>query len=89
MRMLLGRISPALPELFAPATARLSDAMKHDFPQTHEWTEIYLLPAAVRCFSEVVALALFGPQMAQDPRLVELTYGLTRNGKSPKFFVPA
>ncbi|KAI0896221.1 cytochrome P450 [Annulohypoxylon nitens] len=79
VRMLLGRISPALPELFAPATARLSDAMKHDFPQSHEWTEMYLLPAAVRCFSEVVALALFGPHMAQDPRLVELTYGLTRN----------
>lgn len=79
--MLLGRISPALPELFAPATARLSDAMKQEFPQTHEFTETYLLPAAVRCFSEVVALALFGPQMTQDPRLVQLTYELTKNGK--------
>ncbi|KAI1373812.1 cytochrome P450 [Hypoxylon crocopeplum] len=79
VRMLLGRISPALPELFAPATARLSDAMKQEFPQSHEFTETYLLPAAVRCFSEVVALALFGLEMAQDPRLVQLTYELTKN----------
>ncbi|CAI6087682.1 unnamed protein product [Clonostachys chloroleuca] len=37
------------------------------------------LPASVRCFSEGIALILYGSKMVENPRLVVLTYTLTRN----------
>ncbi|KUI71216.1 Ent-kaurene oxidase [Cytospora mali] len=81
VRMLQGRISPALPELFAPMAARISNAMKQNFPQDTErgWTAIKPLPATVLCFSEGIAMALYGAKMAGNPRLVQLTYELTQD----------
>jgi hypothetical protein len=85
VRMLLGRISPALPELLAPTTARITASMKKNFPQSDDWTVIKPLPATVICFSEGIALALFGAKMSENPRLVQLTYELTKNGEYISF----
>ncbi|KAI0444322.1 cytochrome P450 [Xylaria telfairii] len=79
VRMLLGRISPALPELFAPTATRISSAMSREFTSSDEWVVFKPLPATVRCFSEGIALALFGAKMVENSRLVELTHELTTN----------
>ncbi|KAI1147774.1 cytochrome P450 [Nemania diffusa] len=79
VRMLLGRISPALPELFAPTASRISSAISREFTTSDEWVAFKPLPATVRCFSEGIALALFGAKMAENSRLVELTHELTSN----------
>lgn len=82
VRMLLGRISPALPELFAPTASRISSAISREFTTSDEWVAFKPLPATVRCFSEGIALALFGAKMAENSRLVELTHELTSNGNT-------
>ncbi|CAH0021577.1 unnamed protein product [Clonostachys rhizophaga] len=79
VRMLQGSITPALPELFHSMAKRISDALKEEFPQIDQWTIMKPLPASVRCFSEGIALVLYGSKMVENPRLVELTYTLTRN----------
>lgn len=83
VRMLQGRISPALPELFSPMAARISASMKGNFPQTFNWAAMRPLPATVRCFSQGIALVLYGTKMSANPRLIELTYELTEDSKSP------
>ncbi|RYC62859.1 hypothetical protein CHU98_g3350 [Xylaria longipes] len=85
VRMLLGRISPALPELFAPTATRISSAISREFTSSDEWTVFKPLPATVQCFSEGIALALFGARMAENPRLVQLTHELTTNVFSVAF----
>lgn len=56
--------------------------MEREFPTDgNEWTVVTPLPAAVSCFSEGIALALYGAKMSNDPKLVELTYTLTRDGE--------
>lgn len=83
VRMLQTRISPALPELFAPTAARISASIEDQFPQNfNEWTTFRPLPATVRCFSQGIALVLYGAKMAANPRLIELTYELTESSRS-------
>ncbi|KAK0631016.1 cytochrome P450 [Bombardia bombarda] len=81
VRMLLSRISPALPDLFPLMNARISTSMELHFPSGSsgdEWTLMKPLPATVRCFSEGIALVLFGAAMVEkNPRLVHLTNELT------------
>ncbi|KAI1355957.1 cytochrome P450 [Xylaria sp. FL0043] len=79
VRMLLGRISPALPELFPGTATRISSAISREFTSCDDWTVFKPLPATVRCFSEGIALALFGAKMSENSRLVELTHELTTN----------
>jgi cytochrome P450 len=80
VRMLLSRISPALSELFPPTAARIATAMEKNFTQTYDWTVTKPLPSSVRCFSEGIAIALFGADMAaENPNLVRLTYEHTEN----------
>ncbi|KAL2020335.1 hypothetical protein VTK56DRAFT_8563 [Thermocarpiscus australiensis] len=81
VRVLLSHISPALPSLFTLTGARISRAIKNEFPQrSDEWVAMKPSKAVVRCISEAIALALFGAEMtANNPELVHLTHEHTNN----------
>ncbi|KAK3291245.1 cytochrome P450 [Chaetomium fimeti] len=80
VRVLLSHISPALPALFPLTGARISAAIKEEFPQSDQWVAMKPSKAVVRCVSESIALVLFGEEMtAKNPELVNLAHEHTNN----------
>ncbi|KAG8169700.1 hypothetical protein KVR01_000445 [Diaporthe batatas] len=81
VKILLSRISPALPELLEPAAERACRALTRLLPQDPEapWTVIDPLDTFVRCVSEVVSLVLYGAPTCDDPELVQLCHEHTKH----------
>ncbi|KAI5925013.1 cytochrome P450 [Camillea tinctor] len=80
VKILLSRISPALPELLRPAAQRISASVERTFPRdTENWASVEPLDLVVRCVSEIVALALYGPPACDDPWLVRFCSEHTKN----------
>ncbi|KAI0889801.1 putative cytochrome P450 [Annulohypoxylon maeteangense] len=71
VKVLLGRISPAIPQLLQPTAQRTAAAIERLFPQkTDEWTLIEPLDIVVECVTEGIALALVGPAVWKSPDFV-------------------
>ncbi|KAK5999069.1 Cytochrome P450 monooxygenase-like protein [Cladobotryum mycophilum] len=77
VRMLLSRISPALPDLLKPIASKFCACLDRDMPQGGDWVATKLNPITVKCLSEGMAIVLFGPELAKDPRLSQLSVELT------------
>ncbi|KAK8022823.1 cytochrome P450 [Apiospora rasikravindrae] len=89
-RILQRRVTPALPDLFAPMANRISAAIKRHFPAAgngNDWKTVMPLPAATACFSEGMCLVLFGTEMSARPRLVELASKLAEDLFSVAFMM--
>jgi hypothetical protein len=81
VKMLLSRITPALPTLLRPASVRVQRSITEKFPQsTVEWTPVKPLDKIVHCISQAVTLITFGEPVCDDPKLVRLCYEHTYNG---------
>lgn len=80
VKILLSRISPALPELLVPTAQRLCRSMDRVLPQKTDgtWTTIDPLDTIVRCVSEGLALVLYGPPTCDDPEIVHLCHNHTK-----------
>ncbi|OTA98361.1 hypothetical protein M426DRAFT_69945 [Hypoxylon sp. CI-4A] len=76
VKILLSRISPALPELLEPTAQRLCRSIERVFPQATDgtWTTIDPLDTVVRCVSEGLALILYGPPTCDDPEIPYLVW---------------
>ena len=81
VKMLLNRITPALPELLQPSRERIEETLYSLFPQkTDEWTAVKPVDKIVLCISRSITLAAFGPPTCDDPELVRTFMEHTRNG---------
>ncbi|OTA60396.1 cytochrome P450 [Hypoxylon sp. EC38] len=76
VKILLSRISPALPDLLVPTAQRLCGSIERVFPQSTDgtWTKIDPLDTIVRCVSEGLALVLYGPPTCDDPEIPYLVW---------------
>ena len=82
VKILLNRITPALPQLFTPISSRVTQTLTSLFPQcTTAWKPIKPLEKIVLCISRGMAVATFGPPACDDMELVETLKDHTRNGK--------
>ncbi|KAK7701497.1 hypothetical protein SLS64_010242 [Diaporthe eres] len=81
VKILLSRISPALPDLLEPTGQRACRALERLLPQDPEtpWTVIDPLDTVVKCVSEVVSLVLYGPPTCDDPEMVRLCHEHTKH----------
>lgn len=84
VKILLSRISPALPELLGPTGQRICKAMDRLLPQNTRgtWTVIDPLDTIVKCVSEGLALVLYGAPACDDPVLVRLCHEHTKHRMS-------
>lgn len=81
VKILLSRISPALPNLLQPTGQRICTALERLLPQSEQasWTIIDPLDTVVKCVSEGLALVLYGPPTYDDPELVKLCHEHTKH----------
>ncbi|KAF1940882.1 cytochrome P450 [Clathrospora elynae] len=64
VKIMLSRLTPALPALLVPIRGRIQSTMMKVFPQsTKEWTELEPINKVVQCMSEAVTFVTFGPPM--------------------------
>ena len=81
VKTLLQRISPALPELLKPASARIGETINNIFPQeTVTWSTVEPIDKVVYCVSRVMSLASVGTPVCDDPDLIRLTFEHTKHG---------
>ncbi|XDG06997.1 hypothetical protein ABKA04_006612 [Annulohypoxylon sp. FPYF3050] len=72
VKILLSRISPAIPQLLQPTAQRTEATIDRLFPQhSDEWKVTEPLKIVVECVSEGIALALVGPEISNRPHFVE------------------
>ena len=82
VKMLLNRITPALPELLKPSQIRIEETLSRLFPQkTDVWTAVKPVDKIVLCISRSITLVTFGPPICDDPELVHTFMEHTRNGE--------
>ncbi len=82
VKLLLNRITPALPELLPSIRVRVADTLLSLFPQeTDEWITVKPVEKVVLCISRGIAFATFGEPTCDDPKLVRTFMEHTRNGK--------
>ncbi|KAI0099781.1 cytochrome P450 [Nemania sp. FL0031] len=80
VKILLSRVTPALPRLLNPMAKRTWTAIERVFPQQHnEWIEVAPLFLIVECITEGIAIALVGPNIPQSSELVEILSEHTKN----------
>ena len=86
VKILLNKLTPALPQLFKPASVRITQTMNGEFPQTTNiWTAVKPLEKVVLCISRGVAVATVGEPACDNLELVRTFREHTKNGKhSPK-----
>ncbi|KAK8117399.1 uncharacterized protein PG998_005680 [Apiospora kogelbergensis] len=86
VKVLLNRLSPALPQQIEPMNRRISAAMTRALPQTPgEAAVIKPLELFVEFISEAVALMLYGSPLCDDPEIVRLCHLHTRNSEFSYF----
>lgn len=82
VKLLLNKVTPALPKLLQPASVRIEETLKSLFPQdTQQWTPVKPVDKVVLCISRGVSLATFGAPTCDDPRLYTTFMEHTRNGE--------
>lgn len=82
VKMLLNRVTPALPQLLAPSQNRIGETLEELFPQvTDVWTTIKPVDKVVLCISRSITLATFGEGTCDDPELVRTFKDHTQNGR--------
>ncbi len=80
IKVLLSRVSPAVPVLLAPTAQRLSRAMRRQFPdKINSWTTIKPLDIVVGCISEGFSFVLLGEPMCDNPDVARLMVDHTKN----------
>ena len=81
VKMLLNRITPALPDLLQPSMIRIEETLTSLFPQdTATWTAVKPVDKIVLCISRSITLATFGAPTCDDSELVRTFMEHTRNG---------
>ncbi|MCJ1405149.1 hypothetical protein MMC11_008375 [Xylographa trunciseda] len=86
VKMLLNRITPALPELLKPSRIRIEESLTSLFPQsTDAWIAVKPVDKIVLCISRGITLATFGTPTCDDPELVRTFMEHTRNVFSVAF----
>lgn len=81
VKMLLNRITPALPELLKLSRPRIEETLTSLFPQrTDAWTAVKPVDKVVLCISRGVTVATFGLPTCDDPELIHTFMAHTRNG---------
>ena len=84
VKILLSRISPAIPRFLQPVTQRMYNAVDSKISQTsNKWTAINPLDFSVQCVSAGVAYLLYGEPTCDSPDLVRLCYRHTADSESP------
>jgi hypothetical protein len=82
VKMLLARVTPALPVLLPSIKLRIQRTIHEDFPQSVEsWKSVRPVEKVVHCISQAVTLATFGPPICDDPKLIRLCSEHTLNSK--------
>jgi hypothetical protein len=82
VKMLLARVTPALPILLPSIKLRIQRTINEDFPQDIRlWETIKPVNKVVHCISQAVTLTTFGPPICDDPKLIRLCSEHTLNGK--------
>ena len=82
VKMLLNRITPALPELLKPSQVRIDQTLTRLFPQRSDvWTAVNPVDKIVLCISRSITLVTFGDPICDDPELVRTFMEHTRNGE--------
>lgn len=82
VKLLLNRITPALPDLLGPSQSRIGETMTSLFPQgTDIFVAVKPLEKIVLCISRSLALATFGEPNCDNPELVRTMMEHTRNGQ--------
>ncbi|KAI1761979.1 cytochrome P450 [Hypoxylon sp. FL1150] len=77
VRVILSRVSPAMPRLLQPMAHRIASASTRFFPQRRDkWEVIRPLESAGQCVTEGIALALFGQPTCDDPMLIRACFQL-------------
>lgn len=93
VKMLLNRVTPALPEFLKTASVQVEETLGNLLPQDkNSWTTICPLNPIVFCVARTIALVTFGHPICDDPDLVRLCCDHTRNIFAIMFvmrFVPA
>ncbi|KAF2187596.1 cytochrome P450 [Zopfia rhizophila CBS 207.26] len=88
VKLLLSRITPALPVLLKPASGRIQRTITEMFPQdTVKWTTVQPLDKVVHCISQAITLITFGEPVCDNPKLVRLCYEHTYNVFSTIFIM--
>lgn len=83
VKMLLARVTPALPTLLPAVSRRAQSAIDDNLPKKNEdWKAVSLVEEMVLCFSQASAITLFGPPICDTPELVRLSCDFTKNSKS-------
>lgn len=81
VKVLLSRVSPAIPELLKPTAERTAAAMKRLFPQKKDvWSTVEPLKLVVECVTEGIVYGLVGPGEWDSPELVRTLVQHTING---------
>lgn len=81
VKVLMSRVSPALPRLLGGISKRTSASVVRLFPQqTTSWAVVKPLDLIARCVTEGLVLAMYGTPICDDPELVQLVFEHTRDG---------
>ncbi|CAI6331425.1 unnamed protein product [Periconia digitata] len=88
VKLLLARVTPALPGLLPSIKTRVQQTITENLPQKEKsWTEIQPVNMIVHCISQAVTLTTFGPPICDNPELIRLCYEHTLNVFSIMFFM--
>lgn len=92
VKMLLSRVTPALPVLLPKIGHRVQATMNKKLPKEGEgWVSVKPIEEIVLCIAQAVAVSLFGPPICDTPELAGLFTVFTTNVFSIMFvmrFVP-
>lgn len=81
VKMLLSRVTPALPALLPKIGQRIQNTINQNFPKEGEgWVAVNPIEEIVLCIAQTVAVSLFGPPICDAPELAPLFTVFTRNG---------
>ncbi|KAH3912386.1 hypothetical protein HBI56_233180 [Parastagonospora nodorum] len=80
VKMLLSRVTPALPSLLGDLMYRVQNTITDTLPQSsEEWQAVEPVNKVVHLISKAVTLTTFGAPICDDPDLVRLCYEHTLN----------
>lgn len=84
VKILLSRISPAIPKFLQPVTQRMYNAVDSRVSQNpKEWKVINPLDFSVQCVSTGVSYLLYGQPTCDNPDMIRLCYKHTADSTSP------
>ncbi|KAK8098756.1 cytochrome P450 [Apiospora kogelbergensis] len=80
VKVLMSRVSPALPRLLDGISKRTSASVVRLFPQqTTSWAVVKPLDLIAHCVTEGLVLAMYGTPICDNPELVQLVFEHTRD----------